>query len=93
MRHRLALALALWLLAPLAAVAKDDTVELVNGDKLTGTVVETTAEGVEETAQLVELRAHGCSSVQGFLFAEPMTALEVEAMFRSGEEPAVQNVA
>jgi len=31
--------------------------------------IETTAEGVEETAQLMELRAHGCSSVQGFLFA------------------------
>ena len=36
--------------------------------------IETTAEGVEETAQLMELRAHGCSSVQGFLFSEPMTA-------------------
>ena len=36
--------------------------------------IETTAEGVEETAQLMELRAHGCSSVQGYLFSEPMTA-------------------
>lgn len=55
--------------------------------------IETTAEGVEETAQLMELRAHGCSSVQGFLFAEPMSALEVDEMFRRGEEPATQNVA
>lgn len=44
--------------------------------------IETTAEGVEETAQLMELRAHGCSSVQGFLFAEPMTATDVDQLFR-----------
>jgi diguanylate cyclase (GGDEF)-like protein len=54
--------------------------------------IETTAEGVEETAQLMELRAHGCSSVQGYLFAEPMTADEVRRLFaeRGG---ALQNVA
>jgi diguanylate cyclase (GGDEF)-like protein len=44
--------------------------------------IETTAEGVEETAQLMELRSHGCSSVQGFLFAEPMTLDDVEQLFR-----------
>jgi diguanylate cyclase (GGDEF)-like protein len=54
--------------------------------------IETTAEGVEETAQLMELRAHGCSSVQGFLFAEPMTAGDVDKLFRE-EEAAAQNVA
>jgi len=54
--------------------------------------IETTAEGVEETAQLMELRAHGCSSVQGFLFAEPMTAAEVDRLFKD-DEAAVQNVA
>ena len=54
--------------------------------------IETTAEGVEETAQLMELRAHGCSSVQGFLFAEPMTAADVEILFREGGG-ALQNVA
>ena len=43
--------------------------------------IETTAEGVEETAQLMELRAHGCSSVQGFLFAEPMTRERRRAAF------------
>ena len=54
--------------------------------------IETTAEGVEETAQLMELRAHGCSSVQGFLFAEPMTAADVDRLFiESGD--AIQNVA
>jgi diguanylate cyclase (GGDEF)-like protein len=54
--------------------------------------METTAEGVEETAQLMELRAHGCSSVQGYLFAEPMTAGDVEQLFRDGGG-ALQNVA
>jgi diguanylate cyclase (GGDEF)-like protein len=45
--------------------------------------IETTAEGVEETAQLMELRSHGCSSVQGYLFAEPMTATDVDQLFKS----------
>ena len=54
--------------------------------------IETTAEGVEETAQLMELRSHGCSSVQGFLFAEPMSAADVETLFREGND-ALQNVA
>ena len=55
--------------------------------------IETTAEGVEETAQLMELRAHGCSSVQGFLFAEPMTAADVERLFQEQDPAASQNVA
>ena len=54
--------------------------------------IETTAEGVEETAQLMELRAHGCSSVQGFLFAEPMTLADVDRLFRE-EGGVIQNVA
>jgi diguanylate cyclase (GGDEF)-like protein len=54
--------------------------------------IETTAEGVEETAQLMELRAHGCSSVQGFLFAEPMTAADVDRLFKE-DRVAIQNVA
>src|SRR4051812_18068494 len=47
--------------------------------------IETTAEGVEETAQLMELRAHGCSSVQGFLFAEPMTTADLARLFAEGD--------
>jgi diguanylate cyclase (GGDEF)-like protein len=39
--------------------------------------IETTAEGVEESEQVAELRSHGCSSVQGFLFARPMPAADV----------------
>jgi EAL domain-containing protein (putative c-di-GMP-specific phosphodiesterase class I) len=36
--------------------------------------METTAEGVEESAQLDALRLNGCSSVQGFLFSKPISA-------------------
>jgi diguanylate cyclase (GGDEF)-like protein len=54
--------------------------------------IETTAEGVEETAQLMELRAHGCSSVQGFLFSEPMTLADVERLFRE-DGGVIRNVA
>ena len=55
--------------------------------------IETTAEGVEETAQLMELRAHGCSSVQGYLFAEPMAAADVDRLFTQEGAAARQNVA
>jgi diguanylate cyclase (GGDEF)-like protein len=55
--------------------------------------IETTAEGVEETAQLMELRAHGCSSVQGFLFAEPMAAADVERLFLTDSGTALKHVA
>jgi diguanylate cyclase (GGDEF)-like protein len=44
--------------------------------------MEVTAEGVEESAQLAELRAYGCSSVQGYLFAEPMSGADVDQLFR-----------
>ena len=54
--------------------------------------METTAEGVEDNAQLAELRSHGCSSVQGFLFAEPMTAADVDTLFREHGD-VIQKVA
>jgi predicted signal transduction protein with EAL and GGDEF domain len=39
--------------------------------------METTAEGVEEVAQLEALRAHGCTTVQGYLFSKPVPAGDV----------------
>ena len=39
--------------------------------------METTAEGVESPEQLAELRLHGCSSVQGYLFSRPVNAAGV----------------
>jgi diguanylate cyclase (GGDEF)-like protein len=38
--------------------------------------METTAEGVENTEQLQQLRLQGCTSVQGFLFSRPVRAAE-----------------
>jgi len=40
----------------------------------------------------MELRAHGCSSPQGFLFAEPMTASDVERLFAE-DRGLIQDVA
>ena len=54
--------------------------------------METTAEGVEENEQLAELRTHGCSSVQGFLFAKPMRFAKVQELLAS-EQPAARDVA
>jgi diguanylate cyclase (GGDEF)-like protein len=42
-----------------------------------------TAEGVERVEQLEWLRARGCEEVQGFLLAEPMSPLDLEARFFS----------
>jgi diguanylate cyclase (GGDEF)-like protein len=42
--------------------------------------METTAEGVEDSDQLAELRRHGCSSVQGYLFSRPVDARAAKAL-------------
>jgi diguanylate cyclase (GGDEF)-like protein/PAS domain S-box-containing protein len=41
------------------------------------------AEGVEDEAQRRFLETHGCPVMQGFLFARPMPALELEALLRA----------
>jgi len=40
------------------------------------------AEGVEEEAQAIFLRAAGCERMQGYLFARPMPAEAMEAHLR-----------
>ncbi len=45
--------------------------------------METTAEGVEESGQLAELRAQGCTSVQGFLFSRPVNSAAVLEMLKA----------
>jgi diguanylate cyclase (GGDEF)-like protein len=42
--------------------------------------MESTAEGVEDSGQLDELRRHGCTSVQGYLFSRPVDAGAARAL-------------
>ena len=46
--------------------------------------METTAEGVEELAQLDILRVHGCTNVQGYLFSRPVAAGDVRGLLDAG---------
>ena len=41
--------------------------------------IKVTVEGVETQSQLTLLRAMGCDTMQGYLFARPMEASQVEA--------------
>ncbi|MEA2427237.1 MAG: hypothetical protein QOF37_865, partial [Thermoleophilaceae bacterium] len=46
------------------------------------------AEGVEQVSQVRELKTLGCDYAQGFLFARPMPAPELEALLQAGALPA-----
>jgi diguanylate cyclase (GGDEF)-like protein len=56
--------------------------------------LELIAEGVETSAQAAFLRASGCHMVQGYLYARPQPAAEVEGLLRQGSilpgQPALQ---
>jgi EAL domain-containing protein (putative c-di-GMP-specific phosphodiesterase class I) len=41
------------------------------------------AEGVETQGQLDFLKTSGCDEYQGYLFARPITATEMSAMFKA----------
>lgn len=49
----------------------------------------TVAEGVEETAQAERLLQLGCQYAQGYLFAKPLPATEIEQLLKSVDSPAV----
>lgn len=46
------------------------------------------AEGVETRSQLDLLQRHQCEQAQGFLFAHPLSARDMETMLRADENPA-----
>jgi EAL domain-containing protein (putative c-di-GMP-specific phosphodiesterase class I) len=47
-----------------------------------GVGMTTTAEGVEEAAQLAQLRRMGTDRVQGYYCSRPLPAEQMEALFR-----------
>jgi diguanylate cyclase (GGDEF)-like protein len=47
--------------------------------------METTAEGVEEPEQVEALRAHGCTTLQGYLFSRPVAADQVHELLKLDE--------
>ena len=47
------------------------------------------AEGVEDEAHAIHLRAIGCSRMQGYYFARPMPPKEMEAFLRKSAFPAI----
>lgn len=49
--------------------------------------LDTVAEGIEELAQADELRALGCAHGQGYLYAQPLPALDLEALLLQETEP------
>jgi diguanylate cyclase (GGDEF)-like protein/PAS domain S-box-containing protein len=50
--------------------------------------IETCAEGVETLEQLAFLKHEGCDEVQGYYFGRPMTAADLQQMFRDWPEQA-----
>lgn len=53
--------------------------------------LETLAEGIEESDQLTQLQVEECDVGQGFLFARPLPADEVETFFAQSEEAMRKN--
>ena len=52
-----------------------------------GLGIATTAEGVENEAQLESIRLQGCTEMQGFLMSEPLPAREVERLLTAKAGP------
>ena len=76
----------------IADIAKDARVAKLVGSMLHAARalgVRIVAEGVEEEAQAIILRAAGCDRMQGYWFARPMPADEMEASLRAHVAAAI----
>ena len=74
--------------SPKARVIVQAVMQLIDG-----VGCETVAEAVETAAQADILRAMGCHTIQGFVFAEPMFEPDYLAWTRDAEGPAAASVA
>ena len=72
----------------IASAAQDAAIVRAIIDLGHGLGMSVTAEGVETEAQFHELRRLGCDSLQGFLFACPQSADEVQARLLGSHRPA-----
>ncbi|ELS05627.1 diguanylate cyclase (GGDEF) domain-containing protein [Xenococcus sp. PCC 7305] len=54
--------------------------------------MDTTAEGIENTEQLVQLKALGCNSAQGYLLSKPLNKLAVEALVLTDLENRIEDL-
>ena len=52
-----------------------------------------TAEGVETNEQLEQIRAEGCTEMQGYLFSRPLPAADIERLFLSNQRRVLGRVA
>lgn len=70
---------------------KEDSVAIVRAVVGLGSSlgITTTAEGVETKDQLASLKTEGCDEFQGFLYSQPKSGAEIEALLRSAEAPVV----
>ena len=76
----------------IADIARDARVAKLVGSMLHAARalgVRIVAEGVEEEAQAIILRAAGCDRMQGYFFARPMPAEEMEVRLRARTEAAM----
>ena len=69
-------------------MSREDAAAIIGAitDLAKALAIETTAEGVENSVQLEQLRERGCTSVQGYLFGEPVSAAEVTRLFDGGHD-------
>jgi len=51
--------------------------------------IPTTAEGVETFTQLEQIKADGCTCVQGYYFSRPVPLAEVDRMLRQLHHPSL----
>jgi diguanylate cyclase (GGDEF)-like protein len=63
-------------------IAKPDSIAIIRAVSGLGRSfgMTTTAEGVETDEQLQQMRAEGCTEVQGFLYGKPMPATEISQL-------------